>query len=442
MKFKLTILLLFAAVATTLAQSKKWSLQECVEYAMENNLSVAQFELDLENVKIEKSDAIGNFLPSLNANTTVSERSGLVTNPRTNIIEPGQIFSTSAGINAGMTIFDGMQNLYRLQRAKLRAIATQYGLDDLQDDISLNVAEAYLQVLSNKEALKVSQAQYEITAQDVNRTKELVDSGVLPKGDLLDIEATAATQEQQIINGEALVLISRINLAQLLQITDYQNFDIVDESYEVPPSEIMSTSPEAVYEKALTFRNDIKFSEVNIDLAEKDLQIAKGARYPTLNTFFQYNTFYTNQPVGFRADFIDQLWLNDGVSYGFQLNVPIFNGFSTENNIKRSKIGVKRAELQLEQNKLELENTIQQAHVNVKTFGKTFEASQKTLEAQRLAYEYAKERYEVGLLNAFDFGQSQARVDNAEASVIRAKYDYIFRLKILEFFYGLPLSLE
>jgi len=294
----------------------------------------------------------------------------------------------------------------------------------------------------NKEALKVSQAQYEITAQDVNRTKELVDSGVLPKGDLLDIEATAATQEQQIINGEALVLISRINLAQLLQITDYQNFDIVDESYEVPPSEIMSTSPEAVYEKALTFRNDIKFSEVNIDLAEKDLQIAKGARYPTLNTFFQYNTFYTNQPVGFRADFIDQLWLNDGVSYGFQLNVPIFNGFSTENNIKRSKIGVKRAELQLEQNKLELENTIQQAHVNVKTFGKTFEASQKTLEAQRLAYEYAKERYEVGLLNAFDFGQSQARVDNAEASVIRAKYDYIFRLKILEFFYGLPLSLE
>ena len=442
MKFKLTILLLFAAVATTLAQSKKWSLQECVEYAMENNLSVAQFELDLENVKIEKSDAIGNFLPSLNANTTVSERSGLVTNPRTNIIEPGQIFSTSAGINAGMTIFDGMQNLYRLQRAKLRAIATQYGLDDLQDDISLNVAEAYLQILSNKEALKVSQAQYEITAQDVNRTKELVDSGVLPKGDLLDIEATAATQEQQIINGEALVLISRINLAQLLQITDYQNFDIVDESYEVPPSEIMSTSPEAVYEKALTFRNDIKFSEVNIDLAEKDLQIAKGARYPTLNTFFQYNTFYTNQPVGFRADFIDQLWLNDGVSYGFQLNVPIFNGFSTENNIKRSKIGVKRAELQLEQNKLELENTIQQAHVNVKTFGKTFEASQKTLEAQRLAYEYAKERYEVGLLNAFDFGQSQARVDNAEASVIRAKYDYIFRLKILEFFYGLPLSLE
>ncbi|AZQ59072.1 TolC family protein [Maribacter sp. MJ134] len=452
MKFKSTIILLFAAVTTTLAQSKQWSLQECVEYAMENNLSVAQFELDLENVKIERSDALGNFLPSLNANTTVSERSGLVTNPNTNIIEPGQIFSTSAGINAGMTIFDGMQNLYRLQRAKLSAIATQYGLDDLQDDISLNVAEAYLQVLSNKEALKVSQAQYEITKQDVNRTKELVDSGVLPRGDLLEIEATAATQEQQIINGEALVLISRINLAQLLQITDYQNFDVMKESYEVPPSEIMSTSPESIYAKALTFRNDIKFSEANIDLAEKDLQIAKGARYPTLSTFFQYNTFYTNQfrsaPDGFggvttfRPDFIDQLWLNDGISYGFQLNIPVFNGFATENNVKRSKIGVKRAELQLEQNKLELENTIQQAHVNVKTFGKTFEATQKTLEAQRLAYDYAKERYEVGLLNAFDFGQAQARVDNAEASVIRAKYDYIFRLKILEFFYGIPLSLD
>lgn len=452
MKFKITIILVVCAVFITNAQMKQWTLEECVTYAVENNLSIQQFELTLENIKINEKDAWGNFIPNLNANTSVSERSGLVTNPNTNIIEPGQIFSTSGNITSGMTIFDGMRNLYQLQRAKLNALATQYGLDDLKDDIRLNVAQAYLQVLSNKEALKVAKAQYDVTEQDLKRTKELVESGVLPRGDLLEIEATAATQEQQIVNNEALVLISRVNLAQLLQITDYQNFDIANEAYDIPPSEITDTSPEAIFAKALTFRNDIKVSELNIDLAEKDLQIAKGARYPTLSAFFNYNTFYTNQfrtlPDGaggittFRADFVDQLWLNDGISYGFQLNVPIFNGFATENNVKRSKIGVKRAELQLEQNKLELENDIQQAHVDVATFGKAYDASAKTLEARKLAYDYAKERYDAGLLNAFDFGQAQARVDNAEATLIRSKYDYIFRIKILEFFYGLPLTLN
>ncbi|MEK6151980.1 TolC family protein [Flavobacteriaceae bacterium 3-367] len=446
MKFKIAILLALFSVGIASAQLKKWTLVECVTYAVENNLSVAQFELDLDNAKIDRSDALGAFLPDLNASTSASGNTGLSFDPTNNEPVTTTIFTASGSITSSATLFDGLRNYKRLHRAELNAIANQYRLEDLKDDIRLMVANAYLQVVSNKESLKVFRAQYAVTEQDLKRTKELVESGVVPRGDQLEIEATAATQEQQIVNAESLVLISRINLAQLLQITDYENFDIAQEEFDIPPSDILNNSAKTIFAKALTFRNDIKFSQSGVDLASKDVEIAKGARYPTLSAFFNYNTRYSDQnldPVtGELIGFKEQLYINDGISYGAQLNIPIFNGFSTRNNIERSKISLLKAKLQLEQDKLDLETNINQAYVDVTNFYKSYEAAEKTLEARRLAYEYSKERFNVGLMNAFDFSQAQSRVDNAEAEVIRTKYDYIFRLKILEFYFGIPIRLN
>ncbi|MEH6514136.1 MAG: TolC family protein, partial [Maribacter arcticus] len=183
---------------------------------------------------------------------------------------------------------------------------------------------------------------------------------------------------------------------------------------------------------------------------EKDLEIAKGAYAPTLNGFFQYGARYSDatQPLPdgkggvFTPGFIDQLWIFDGISYGAQLNVPIFNGWSTRNSVQRSRINLEKSKLQFEQDKLDLETTVNQRYVDVTTFAKAYYAAEKTLEARRLAYDYAKERFDVGLMNSFIFSQAQSRVDNAEADVIRTKYDYIFRLKILEFYFGIPISLD
>ena len=446
MKFKMLLMTFLLGVGIVSAQMRKWTLEECVLYAVENNLTIEQFELDLQSAQIDKSDALGNLLPRLNAQMSTSASTGLILDPTTNGFVTGTIFSASNSVTSSMTLFDGMRNVHNVNRAKLSALASQYRLDDLVDDIRLNVANSYLQVLSNKEALKVFRAQYEVTKQDLNRTRELVESGVVPRGDLLEIEATAANQEQQIVNGENAVLISRITLAQLLQITDYLNFDIADEDFDVPPSDILDNSPKVIFDKALTFRNDIKFSETSVDLAEKDLQIAKGAVFPTLGAFFNYNTRYSDQTrdpfTGEKIGFKDQLWINDGISYGAQLSIPIFNGFSTRNSIKRSQISLDKARLQLDQDKLNLESNINQAYVDVQNFAKSYDASLKTLEARRLAYEYTKERFDVGLMNAFDFSQAQARVDNAEAEVIRNKYNYIFRIKVLEFYFGLPIVLN
>lgn len=450
MNFKqIAILLLLLTMGSLSAQNKKWTLLECVEYAVENNLTVEQYELDLQNSYIDKSDALGDMLPNLNGSMSTSGNTGLSFDPTTQEPVTTTIMTASGGLSSSVTLFDGLRNINRLNRAKLNALSFQYRLDDLKDDISLNVANSYLQILSNKETLKVFKARYAGTEQDLKRTKELVDAGVLPEGDLLEIEATAANLEQQIVNTENLVLISRINLAQLLQITDYENFDIVDIDFEIPPTDILNNSPKEIFAEALTFRNDIKFSQSNIDLAEEDLKITKGALLPTLGGFFNYNTRFSDQErfdniTGqlFRESFGDQLWMNDGISYGLQLNVPIFNGFSVKNNIKRSQINVEKAKLQLEQEKLNLETNINQAYVDVKSFSKAYEAAQKTLEARSLAYNYSKERYDVGLMNAFDFSQAQSRVDDAAAELVRTKYDYMFRIKVLEFYFGVTLDLS
>lgn len=449
MKFRLTALMLVFSIGMVFAQQKKWTLEECIAHAEENNISIAQFELDLENAKLDHSDAVGNFLPDANAQVSTSASTGLSFDPTNQEPVTTTIITGNGGVTSTLNIFNGMRNMNRLRRAKMNALANQYRLDDLKDDIRLNVALAYLNIISNKETLVTRQAQYAVTEQDLKRTAELVEAGVLPKGDLLEIEATAAGQEQQVVNTENLVLISRINLAQLLQITDYQNFDVAEVDFEVPPSEVINRTPKEIFAKALTFRNDIKFSESNVTLAEQDLKISKGALLPTLGAFFNYNTRYSdverfNNITGMleRESFANQLWLNDGIQYGVQLNVPIFNRFANRNNIRRNEINVQRAQLQLEQNKLELETDINQAYVDVKSFAKSYEAAQKTKEARRLAYDYSKERYDVGLMNAFDFSQAQSRVDNAEADVIRTKYDYIFRLKVLEFYFGLPIQLN
>ncbi len=449
MKFKLTIALVMLSLGIASAQMKKWTLQECVTYAVDNNLSIEQFELDLQNIEINESDAFGALLPNLNASTTASSNTGFSINPTTNAPTNSTNFNVNGGFNTNVTVFNGFQNMNRLRRAKMNALAAQYRLDDLKDDIRLNVALNYLNVLSNKESLKVFEAQFSVTEQDLKRTAELVEAGVVPRGDLLEIEATAANQEQQIVNANNLVLISRINLAQLLQITDYENFDIADEAFEIPPSDILDNSPKVIFDKALTFRNDIKLSQANVELAQKDLEISKGARYPSLNAFFNYGTRYSDvtvipdrNGVPFTPSFKDQLWIFDGISYGAQLNVPIFNGFSTRNNIKRSVINVEKAKVQFEQDKLALETNVNQAYVDVNSSAKAYEAAEKTLEARRLAYNYSKERFDVGLMNAFDFSQAQSRVDNAEADVIRTKYDYIFRIKVLEFYFGIPISVN
>ncbi|HSI70270.1 MAG TPA: TolC family protein [Gillisia sp.] len=429
----------FFALININAQQKKWTLQECVAHALENNISVKQSQLDVDFAEIAERDALGNFIPSLNINSNLANSSGLTINPTTNQFETTRFTSFSGSATTALTLFDGLRNVREMQRSKLATLASQYSLELMKDDIALFVANSYLQVLFNKQSLEVLLAQNEVTKEQLERTGELVDAGVLPKGDLLEIEATNADEQQRIILAENNIEISLISLAQTLLIKDYENFDIVEYDYDVYGEEILLNSPAEIIQRAKEERYEIRVAEENKKIAEKDVQIARGAYYPTVNAFFNYNTRYAdNDP--FNRDFVSQLYENDGTSYGLQLNIPVLNGFAVRNQVRRSQINVERAEYQLEQAELDLESNVYQALVDARGALKAYEAAQAAQRAQEMAFDYATERFGVGLTNAFDFSQSKFRYENAQTEVVRTKYDYIFKLKVIELYFGIPVS--
>ncbi|WP_046755140.1 TolC family protein [Kordia jejudonensis] len=440
MKKIVIYILLIAGTATTVNAQKQWTLKECVEYALENNIAIKQAQLDRQSGEIDKSDAKGAFLPTISASASHSWNIGLNPNPVTGQNVTATTQSSSGGLNANIAIYNGLQNINRLHRANLALLANQYQIDDIKDNTSLQVVQAFLQILFNKESLKVNQAQYDVTQEQLARTKELVNEGVVARGDLLEIEATAATQEQQIINSENALRFSKISLAQLLLITDYENFDIAEGNYVIPAATIMNNTPKQIFEKSLEVRNDVKIAQSNIELAEYDLKIAKGSRYPSLSGFYGFNTRYFNSELFTPPPFFDQLSDNKGHSFGLSLSIPILSGFRARNSVRRSSVNIERAKFNLEQTKINLEATVNQAYNDAKGALKAYEASEKTLTSRREAHRNSTERFSEGMMNSFDFSQSQQRLEAAESDVVRTKFDYIFRLKILEFYFGLPLT--
>jgi outer membrane protein len=418
------------------AQDKKWTLEECVDYAIQNNISIKQSELDLKTSSVDKLEAIGGFLPSLSGNANYSVNTGASINPVTNQFQNQTFKSFSASANSNIVLFNGLANWKTLQRAKLNKIANSYRLDKMKDDIALSVANSFLQILFNKEQLKVQLNQNLITKENLKRTQELIDAGSLPAGDIFELQATDATQLQQIINTENALLISKISLCQTLLLEDYINFDISDEIIDLPISTITNETQDAILQKAKESVKDVKIAIANVDVAKKDLSLSRSSYLPSLTGFVGYNTRWSESPI---YNFVEQLSLFDGTAVGLQLNVPILNGFATRGRVQRAKINQERSEFQLKQAELDLERNVYQAYNDVSNAKKAFEAAQKTLEARKQALDFSKARYEVGLLNAFDFSQSTIAFENAQSEVLRTKYDYIFRTKILEFYFGIPL---
>lgn len=450
MKLNIFILLFFLTTLTN-AQEKKWTLEECVHYALEKNINIQQTQLDNELILVDKKDAIGNFLPSINANASHTWNIGLNINPISNAAETQTFQNTSVGLDVGIDIYKGLQNQHRLRRANLAKIASQYQLSKMKDDISLNVANAFLQVLFNKENLKIQQKTLQNNIQQKQRTQTLVDAGSIPRGDLLDMSATVATSQQSVIVAENALLISKLSLAQLLQLEDFKNFDVVES--EISPSEnaVMLQSAETIYNKAKEERVELKIARANLEIAQKDIEIAKSALQPSLRGFYSFSSRATNSDrisTDANGNFIvrgpdallNQFSDNKGNAFGLQLNIPILNGFSVKNNIERSKIAFKRSEIAINQQELDLKRNVYTAFTDANGALNAYEAAVTALEARAESYKYAQQRFEVGLLNAFDLNQSQTLFANAESEVIRAKYDYVFKVKVVEFYFGIPIA--
>jgi outer membrane protein len=315
--------------------------------------------------------------------------------------------------------------------------------------VALNVANAFLQVLFNKENLKVQQEQKAINEKQLSRSEELVKAGSVPRGDLLDIKATVASDNQKVIAAENALLISKLSLTQLLQLKDFYGFDVTDETTAKDENNILTQTPLAIYEKAKEERTELKIAKTNLEIAEKNVAIAKAGFQPTLQGFYNFNTrisyadtytisngVATAHPA---APFGQQFTDNKGQAFGAQLSIPIFNGFSARNNVERSKVNLEKSKIAVEQQELDLQRNVYTAFTDAKGGLNAYESSLAALDARQEAYNYAKEKYAVGMMNSFDFNQSQTLLSVAQSEVLRTKYDYIFKIKILEFYFGIPI---
>lgn len=445
--FPLVFILLFSL--SIQAQTKKWTLEDCVKYAIDHNISIKQTELDTKTADIDKKGAIGNFIPSLNSNASHSWNVGLNQDPTTGLLRNQTTQYSSMGVGAGFDIYKGLQNQNTLRKANLSILAAKYQLTKMQEDVALNVANAFLQVLFNKENLKVKQEQKAINEKQLARSEELVKAGSVPRGDLLDIKATVASDAQNVITAENALLISKLSLAQLLQLKEFYDFDVTDDTSAKDENNILSQTPIAVYDKAKEQRTELKIAQTNLEIAEKNVAIAKGAFQPTLQGFYNFNTRIsyadTYSVVGGvavaqpAAPFGEQFKDNRGQAFGAQLSIPIFNGWSVRNNVERNKVNLEKSKIAVEQEELTLQRNVYTAFTDAKGGLKAYESALSALDARQEAYNYAKEKYAVGMMNSFDFNQSQTLYTVAQSEVLRTKYDYIFKIKILEFYFGIPI---
>lgn len=433
------------------AQTKKWTLEECARYAIQHNISIKETELEAKAIAIDKKDAKGNFLPTFNANASHSWNIGLNQDITTGLLRNQTTQFTSAGASVGIDIYKGLQNQNTLRKANLSIVAAQYQVVKMKEDISLNVANAFLQVLFNQENLKVQQEQLAISEKQLLRSEELVKAGSIPKGDLLDVKTTVATNNQNVVAAENALLISKLSLAQLLQLKDFYDFDVANDNSAKDENNILNQTPNTIYEKAIKSRTELTLAKTNLEIAEKNVAIAKGGYQPSLVGFYNFssrvsyadglsfdsngNVIGTKGPNAFFNQFSD----NKGQSFGAQLTIPIFNGFSVRNNVARSKVNLEKSKIAVQQQELDLERNVYTAFTDAKGALKTYESAITALEARQEAFRYASEKYAVGMMNSFDFNQSQTLLSNAQSEVIRTKYDFIFKIKILEFYFGIPI---
>ncbi|AUP78875.1 TolC family protein [Flavivirga eckloniae] len=442
------------------AQEKKWTLKECVNYAIENNLSVKQARFDAETAKQDVVDARGNFLPSVSASASHTYNFGSFIDQnggRISIDSRGNSFS----IGTGVTIFNGFRNTNLYKQSKLGLKSSQIQLDILTDNMSLNIANAYLNILLNKENLKIALEQIEVTQKQLNQAKAFVESGVRARSTILEVEAQLATDNERLVNARNSVDLALLNLAQLLQIT-HKGFDVEDVLLEVSSLAIAYNNSDDIYNVAETKRPEIKRANLDIENSDLSIEISKSAFLPSLSFSAGAGTSYQHSqgqrdvrpevqindpndpsddvlvfvPNGFGRQLEDNL----GYNLGFSLSIPIFSRFKNKANVSKARINREKSELRLEEEKQTLRSNIEQAFADAKAALNQYLASESSVKLQQDALQNAQERYTLGVINSFDFEQIRNRLINAQASLINAKYNFVFKTKVLDFYMGKSLT--
>lgn len=436
-------------------QENKWTLKECVLYAIEHNIQVKQQELaaDIQQNALKQSKY--NLAPTLNGGAGHSYSFGRALDESTySFTDNETVMSDYFSLNSSVSLFSGFTNRKSIEQNKYNLQASIQDVEKTKNDISLNIALAYLQILLNKELLEVARNQYDITMEQIDRTSKLVAAGSLARGSLLEIQAQAASEELQVVNAGNQLDLSILNLTQLLELDIVGDFDIVVPRLQIPDEAGLIEPVMTVYSEAIKIQPQIKSAEFQLESSALNLDIAKGARSPRLSLNGSYNTRYsdirqkfigidpvTSSPIYGEYPFMDQL--KDNVNWGLSLSlsVPIFNGWQVNQAISNARLNIERSQYNLEYQKNVLYKDIQQAYADAKASLKKFHSSQKALVSMEESFRYTEQKFNVGLVNTIDYKTSKNQLTRTQSDLLQAKYEYIFKVKVLDFYRGKELSL-
>lgn len=442
MKINKVLTLSFLTVVfsvSSYAQEKVWTLEECVNYALENNIAIKKGANTLLINEEDITATKGSLLPSLSANANQSLGLG------NQELFPGQFVdrtshSTNLGLRVNQTIFNGFRNTNLHKQAQLNLDRNQLELNRIKDDISLNVVNSYLNVLFNKENLETAQAQIEFSSKQLKQVQALVDAGVQPQANIYDVEATLSSDEQNLTVAENNYTLSILSLSQLLQVP-FEGFRVEIIEVDSPSATLMYTDIQPILDYAYDNRYEIKVAEKNIEVAELDTEISKSGFMPNVGFSYGFgsNVFYSNL-TDQEASFGNQLNDNKAHSFVLSVGIPIFSQFQNKTAVAKSKIRVENSKLDFDQAKLDLEANIQRAFTDANAALKAYEAAQKSVRAQKLAFQNSQERYNLGTMNTFDLEQSRIQLINAQSRLINAKYDFVFKTKVLDYYLGKPIT--
>jgi len=423
--------ILIAGCLVPVTAQQKYTITECIEIALENNRNIKQQELNRQQREIAYSQARADLLPSLNAsagqNFVFGRSIGL-----DNTYQNTNSSQTSLGIGADITLFDGLRMKHNIDARKADMHASEADLDKMRDDIIMSVSTAFLQALLNRELLQIAESQLETTQADIARRTELVKSGRMAKGELYEQEAQLAREELNKVQAASNLKLALLDLAQIMELEQFDDFDVTAPPAETLISETALLASEAVYESALVNRPIIRSMQYRIESSEKEMLMARSQLYPSLSFGANMGTGYYKMNGRDNDPFGTQLRNNVSNSLGFSLRIPIFNKFQVRNNVHSAELAIANTRLEMDKTKLELRKQIEQAYYNAVGAKSRWDAAQKSVAASNEAYRFAEEKHDSGRANTYELTLAKNNQTQALGEEAQAKYEYAFRLKILE----------
>jgi len=444
-KLLLSILISGISLSFVSAQEKEfWSLEKCIGYALENNIRIKRQELQSELDQKDLTQSYLNFTPSLNAGAEHSLSNGRALNTELYQWENKRQTFGSMGVRSEVTLFNGLRNFNTVAQRKYSFLSSREDLEKTKNDITLQIMNYYLQVLFDEEIMEVSKSQYEVTLLQVEKTRRLVEVGNVATGQLYEIQAQAATEKLNYTISRNRLGLSVLDLVQLLDLDSVGNFAVLHPADLSVEGTLLPASFSEAIDYALMNMPEVKGAEYRVKSSEKYLSVKRGERIPEVYLSGTYYSRYQNGSLNpndntYDYPLADQLRDKQYSQLSMGVSIPILNRFQTQTGISKAKINLADTRFLLEQQKQVLYKNIQQSYTDAQGAYEKYLSALEAVKSNEEAFNYTRQKYEVGLVNAVDFSIAGNNYSKARSELAQAKYEYIFKVKILDFYTGKPL---